>query len=464
MFSETIENSKKEQILLVMKLSFPAIMAEIGSILMQYIDAGMVGSLGAKATASIGLIAPTTWLMGGLGIAMGCGYSVQIAHLVGAKELSQARRCLRQAFKMVGIFSLILASVGIAIQSHLPNWLHGSEEICENASLYFLIYSCTIPISQMRYLSSSCLQCSGDMRTPSILNTCLSFLDIFFNFICIFPSLTFLRITIPGLGLGVLGAALGTLLSEMVICLAMLYALCIKSKILSLKHKESWKLQKEVVSNAFHITLPLAFERVVMCGAQITVTRIIAPLGTVSVAANSLGVTAESVCYMPAFGIASAGTTLVGQSLGAKRLDLARKLGRMTLLLGVSFTIFTAILMFVSAPWAFELLTQDVQVQQLGVTIIRIEMLAEAFYGAQIVISGILRGAGDTLVPSILNLVSMWCVRIVLSILLVGKYGIVGAWIAMAIELTFRGILFGIRFFREKWLKIPTIVKEQNDV
>ncbi|MBQ0066075.1 MAG: MATE family efflux transporter [Firmicutes bacterium] len=435
-------------------------MAEIGAILMQYIDAGMVGSLGAKATASIGLISSTTWLMGGLGIAMGSGYSVQIAHLVGAKKYDQARRTLRQAFCMVGMFGLFMAAIGIGIHSYLPHWLHGSEEICANSSQYFLIYACTIPIAHMRYLASNCLQCSGDMKTPSILNTCLSFLDILFNCFCIFPSFTVLGYTIPGLGLGVLGAALGTSLSEVVVCFGMLYALCVKSEILALRFKESWKLQKEVVVNALKITLPLAFERIVMCGAQITVTRIIAPLGTVSVAANSLGVTAESVCYMPAFGIASAGTTLIGQSLGAKRLELARKLGRMTLLLGVGFTIFTAVIMYMGAPFAFEMLTPDVQVQQLGTTILRIEMLAEAFYGAQIVISGILRGAGDTLIPSIYNLISMWCVRIVLSVLLVGKYGIVGVWVAMAIELTFRGILFGIRFYRERWLKIPAIIKE----
>lgn len=427
---------------------------------MQYIDAAMVGSLGAKATASIGLIASTTWLMGGLGVAVSCGYSVQIAHLIGAKQFNQARRTLRQAFTMVGLFSIFIALIGIGIHSYLPHWLHGSEEICTNASFYFLIYSCAIPIHHLRYLASSCLQCSGDMKTPSVLNTSLCFLDILFNLFCIFPSVSIFGFTLPSLGLGVLGAALGTALSEGVVCLGMLYALCVRSEVLSLRIKESWKLQKEVVVNALKITLPLAFERFVMCGAQITVTRIVAPLGTVSVAANSLGVTAESVCYMPAFGIASAGTTIIGQSLGAKRLELARKLGRMTLFLGILLTIVTSVLMFVSAPWAFALLTPDVQVQELGVIIIRIEMLAEVFYGAQIVISGILRGAGDTFVPSVFNLVSMWCVRIVLSLLLVKEYGIIGVWAAMAIELTFRGILFGVRFFREKWLKIPSIIKE----
>ena len=112
---------------------------------------------------------------------------------------------------------------------------------------------------------------------------------------------------------------------------------------------------------------------------------------------------------------------------------------------------FTGILMFFFAPYMIGILTPDPEIRVLGTTILRIESFAEPFFGASIVGSGVFRGAGDTLAPSLMCLFSLWCVRVPLSIILVKSYGLKGVWIAMATELTVRGIIFLIRFFRGKW-------------
>lgn len=196
----------------------------------------------------------------------------------------------------------------------------------------------------------------------------------------------------------------------------------------------------------------MAFEHGILSGAQIISTKIVSPLGTVSVAANSLAVTAESLCYMPGYGIASAATTLVGQSIGARRREQARGFARLSVLLGVVMMTAAGFLMFFFAPEMFSILTSDEAVRTLGIQVLRIEVFAEPLYACSIVAAGALRGAGDTLVPSVMNLLSMWGIRISMAAFLAPRIGLKGVWIAMCVELCIRGILFLIRLFREKWL------------
>ena len=446
----------------VFRLSIPAILAQITSIAMQYIDTAMVGSLGAEASASIGLVSTTTWLIGGLCISVSTGFSVQVAQLIGANRKEDARNVFRQAIIVALVFGAIISATAISISGHLPIWLGGNAEIQHSASRYFLIYACALPATQLRQLMGSMLQCSGDMKTPSALNILLCVLDVVFNFFLIFPARDFsilgLSFTVPGAGMGVSGAALGTALAEVCAALLMLYAACVRSDKLSLRLGGKCRIQKSCMKTAGKITLPAAFEHTVMCSAYVAATLIIAPLGTVAVAANTLAVTAESFCYMPGYGIGSAATTLVGQSIGAKRDDLARRFARTSVLLGVIMMSCTAVIMFFAAPAIFSILTPSEEVRALGVQVLRIEVFAEPLYAASIVCAGALRGAGDTLVPSILNLISMWGIRISASIILVPYFGLHGVWIAMCGELCVRGILFLIRLFREKWLKKRIII------
>lgn len=457
--------NRNEQLKQVIALSIPAILAQISSIAMQYIDAAMVGSLGAQASASIGLVSTTTWLMNGFCISAATGYSVQAAHLIGAKKDAEAKNVFRQSLITALLVGLILMAIGVAISSRLPIWLGGEAEILQDASSYFFIYACALPAVQVRQLTGSMLQCSGNMRTPSMLNAMMCGFDVIFNWFLIFPPhhIPGLGITLPGANMGVAGAALGTTLAEWVTASLMLYAACVRSPQLQLirqKEQASWRPTRDCSLTAARIALPMAFERTVLSGAQIASTKIVSPLGTISIAANSLAVTAESLCYMPGFGIATAATTLVGQSLGAKNKEQARQFGRLSVGLAVFLMSIMGVLMFFLAPFVFRLLTPDPEVQALGVKVLRIEAFAEPLYAVSIAAAGVMRGAGDTLVPSILNLVSMWGVRITAAALMAPHLGLTGVWIAMCGELCVRGILFLIRLLREKWLENGVLARE----
>ena len=193
-------------------------------------------------------------------------------------------------------------------------------------------------------------------------------------------------------------------------------------------------------------------ENLVFCIAQVVSTIIVAPLGTVAIAANSFGIIVESLCYMPGYGIADAATTLVGQSLGAKRFDLTKRLAYMTVWFGSLVMTIASVIMFILAPLIMAIMTNDINVQELATKVLRIECFAEPMYAVSIVAYGIFVGAKDTLIPALMNLGSIWIVRITLALILAPIWGLTGVWIAMAIELCFRGLIFIFRLYNGAWL------------
>ncbi|MCQ2147197.1 MAG: MATE family efflux transporter [Bacteroidales bacterium] len=437
----------REQILLTIYLSIPAILAQLSSVLMSYIDTSMVGSLGATPSASVGLISTSTWIFGGFTMAATSGFSVQVAHLIGANDFAKARGVLRKAILSLLIFSAVLTTIGISISGGLPHWLGGGDDICPDSSAYFLIYASFLPFVQMSYLGGSMLQASGNMKVPSILNILMCCMDVVFNYIFIFKC-----------DMGVKGAALGTGVAELITASLMLYFLLIKSKDLNLlQDKGSFLPDKECLKTALGISGPMWLQNLIMHGAQIMSTIIVAPLGNIAIAANSFAITAESFCYMPGYGIEVATTTLVGQSLGASRRRLAKQFSRISISMGAIVMSALAVVMYLTAPLLMGLLSNDPDVIALGARCLHIEAFAETMYGVSMVAYGACVGAGDTLMPSAMNLLSMWVVRIGLALILTPMYGLIGYWIAMCIELNFRGGMFLWRLRGYKWMKLSVI-------
>ena len=416
------------QLRLDWQLSLPAILTQITTIAMQYIDSAMVGALGADASAAIGLVASSTWLFGGVTTAVSAGFSVQVAHRIGAGEDTEARTVVRHGLAAALTLAALLALLGLGICRQLPCWLGGGAEICADASAYFLTFSLMLPFSQLNSLTAGFLQCAGDMVTPSVLNAVMCGLDVVCN-----------ALLIPHFG--VLGAGMGTALACALVSLAMGWCCCVRNAQLRLRRGEAHAFRPEILKKAFRIGAPVAVQEIAMNGAMVASTMILAPLGAAAIAANSFAVTAESLCYMPGYGVGSAATTLVGRSVGAGDAVQARRYGNICTALGGALMGCTGLLMMIFCPFVFRLLTPVAEVRTLAAQALRIGLLAEPLFGVSIAAAGALRGAGDTLVPSLLNLGSIWIVRLGLSLLLVGKLGLRGMWIAMAIELCVRGTL-----------------------
>ena len=452
------EMSGSQKLNLIVQLSIPSILAQLTTIMMFYIDASMVGSLGAKASASIGIVESTTWLFGGLTSAAALGFSVQAAHFIGANDFKKARQVFRQGLMATALVTVILTSICVAIAGPLPHWLGGGEDICGDATSYFTIYCLSLPVYQIGILSSSMLKSSGNMRVPSVMSILMCLLDVVFNFFLIYETrpATVLGVdmTIPGAGMGVPGAALGTALAYIVTGCMLIWFATVKSPELSLRN-EKWTFAPmwNYLRNAAKVSLPMGAQYMMMSGAQIVSTMIVAPLGNIAIAANTLAITAESLCYMPGYGIGDAATTLVGQSIGAGRRSLARSFAYRTVFLGMGVMAFMGMVMYIFAPEMIGVMTPDEQVRLIGSQSLRIEAFAEPMFAAAIVAYSVCLGAGDTLIPATMNLASMWLVRLTLAAHLAPTYGLRGVWMAMAIELTLRGTIFLIRLFSGKWLK-----------
>lgn len=453
--------SARQQAVLVFQLSLPAMLAQIANILMFFIDAAMVGHLGSNEAASIGLVETTLWLFGGLTGAVATGFYVQVAHRIGAKDDYHARGVMRGGYTTALLFSSALGLAGVLLSGVLPVWLGGGEEIRKGASTYFMLFSCFVPFMMLNQLSAGVLRCAGDIRTPSIMEAMLGLLDVILNFLLIFPTRTLsvagLSFTMPGAGLGVAGAALGTGLAYVIIALAMMGLIFRREGPLRIVG-DRWNGWRGfipywgTVRTALTIGIPIGVQHTLMSCAQIFVTVIVAPLGAFAIAANSFAVTAESICYMPGYGISDAATTLVGQSVGARRNGMARRLAGVSVVMAMSIMGVMGIVLFFGADAVMAIMTPQQEIIDLGASALRIEAFAEPMFGAAIVCHGAFVGAGSTKVAAMMNLLSMWGVRITLALLLVGSMGLNGVWTAMAIELSFRGTIFLLRLRTRRWL------------
>ena len=245
------EMSTREKLNLIVELSIPSMLAQISMVMMFFIDAAMVGHLGSAASASIGLIESTLWLVGSVMSAAAVGFAVQVSHFIGASDFVRARQVFRHALVFGIVFSVIIALAGVAVHKPLPFWLKGGADIAPMASSYFLVFSVTVPFMMAYHLMADMLKSSGDMRTPSFLSIMMCVCDVAFNYLFIYI-----------LHLGVTGAALGTLCAYVMTVVPMTRQAVWKNRILALNldtTKFVWVWS--YIRNAMKISLPIAMLR-----------------------------------------------------------------------------------------------------------------------------------------------------------------------------------------------------------
>lgn len=426
------ELSAADQRRLILSLSWPAILAQISVTIMQLIDAGMAGRLGVNASAAIGLVASSTWLINGICSGAVYGFSVQTAQALGARENALARSLCRMGLVICLGFGLAIGALGAALSGWIPAWMQADEAIAADASAYLCVFCLSLPFVLLNSWAVQMLQATGDTKLPGLAQVVMCFLDVAFNYLFTFVF-----------GLGVLGLALGTAAAEVCCSLLLTVQTLCKNPALGGSMRFHWK--KACLKRALKIGAPISAEQLISGSSYVMFTRIVSSLGPLSIAANSFAITAESLCYMPGYGCGSAATAIVGQCTGAGREQLNHEISNRILRIGVLMMSAAGVVMFVCAPLLMAILTPDLQVQALGVKMLRMEAFAEPMYGLSIVATAILRGKGDTFWPAVLSFATIWCIRIPLAAAFVSPLGLTGAWLAMNIELNCRGLLFWLR-------------------
>ena len=442
----------------VMFLAWPAIVEQIMITAVQYVDTAMVGSLGATATAAVGLTASTTWLFGGIFSAAAVGFSVQVAQHLGAGENDVAKKVAAQSLRFVVLFGIIIAALGLGLSFPLPFWLGAEGGVARLAGQYFRIMAAGMPLTLGVTVASAVLRCAGDAKSPMVLNTAMNVINMVLNFFLIYPtrqiSIFGGSFRMIGAGLGVSGAAIASITATGIVLVIFLASMFFKNTPIRLSRSVDSRFDKITLLTAWKLGVPVALERGTRCMAQILITGIITRIGTVAVAANHLAVTAESLSYAPAYGVSAAATALVGQAIGAGRKDHAKQFAYITTYISMALMTVGGVLLFVLAEPLIRLFSSDPAVIAEGAVVLRIVAFAEPLFGASINISGALRGAGDAKGPFIMSLITMWGVRVTLSFVVASTMGLTGVWLAMAAELIVRGIVFLVRLYRGKWLHI----------
>lgn len=440
----------------VLILAVPSILENIMITLVSMVDTAMVGSLGKEATAAVAINASPSWLINSISMAISVGATVMIARCWGGEDYEGAGRYVRQSLVLSLLLGVTLTIGTFLLAPFIPIWMGAEAAIHAEAMAYMRIISLGFIPNYLGVILFGALRGSGDTRTPMVITIAVNLINVVGNFLLIYPSRTILGgLPMWGAGLGVQGAAISTAFSTALSGIIMLLLLARRKDALRLTAKSSYRLHKREVLNILRIGLPAAAERVAINLGNILYTSIVSSLGTAALSAHHLAITAEGICYNPVFGFSVAATTMVGQSLGAGKEKDAAYYGRINILLGIGVMTVLGALMFLFAPWMIGLFTPDPEVVELGAMALRIIAFAEPFFGMAIVASGALRGAGDTIVPLWIGIAGMWGVRVALAIVLVRwmDLGLVGAWIAMAVDLALRGSLTLIRFLSGGWKK-----------
>lgn len=450
----------KKSLKILFALAWPAIAEQFLLTMVSYIDTAMVGALGAGATASIAINASTTWLINGVLTAIGVGFSVQVAFYVGAKDTDMVKRILRQAIITVVLFGLLMTGIGLLISGSLPRWMGAEPEILKDATAYIRIYMMSLLFQCASGVFFAILRCMGDTKTPMLLNTMTNVLNVILNFFFIFPTRNVnifgYSCTIWGADWGVTGAALASTIAMTITGVSLMLLVFIRKGPYRISIRDSFKPSPEIMRRVISLSVPVMLERVIISGGQVYMTRLISSLGTVALAANHVAVTAEAISYMPATGLAYAATTLVGQSLGAKDEKKAQYYGKLSGWSGFFISGLMGAVLFVGAVPLASIFSDNREVIQMAAVMLRIVSISEPLFGISIVLSGALRGGGDTRYPFYVSLICMLGLRGVLApiFIFVMHMNLEAIWIAMVIDLYARGILCALRFRSGQWKKM----------
>ncbi len=445
----------------IWSLSWPVILDQSFNTLISFVDTAMVGSLGAIATAAVAVNASSIWLINGIIYSFGTAYAVLIARHIGANQQDGIKRSLHQAFLAIVLLSIVVTVLMSFIARHLAVWLGVEQKVIKDAIVYLSIIALSYPFLITFIFLSSIIRSSGDTKTPLISGIFTNIFNVVGNFILIFPSRTIeifgKEIHIYGADMGVKGAAIATLISHIISATILFIVILKKDSVIRINLKEIiWKFDKTITSQIFKIGTPMALERITLSSGQIVLTSLVAHLGTASLASHHLAITAESISFMPVSGFSVAAATLVAQSLGAMKKDMAKDFAKRILSFGIALMSATGLLLYVAAPQLMSLFTKDQTVISLGASVLRIEAFAQPFFAMSIIISGILRGAGDTKWPFINSVIGMWVVRLLPAYIFITFFNgdLVVAWSCMVADLFVRGLLNFYRYKKGQWVDV----------
>ena len=358
---------------MIWALAWPTMLEQLMSTAVQYVDAAMVGRLGAQATAAVGATTTVSWLIGSTVSALGIGFLSFIAQAYGADDRARAARTSSQAVLAVLFSGTLFTVIPLLLSRRVPVWMHAAPEIQQVASQYFAILYMPMLARAASTIFGTALRATGDSKTPMRAGLAMNLVNVVLNFLLIYESRTVralgLSIWLPGAGMGVIGAAIASAVSYAVGGVWITCALW-KHPVIS-PRGQRLRPDWEVLRPCLKVALPSALQRFGTSFGYVAFASMINALGTIPLAAHSIANTVESAFYIPGYGMQTAAATLIGNALGARDERLMRRLARMLVGIEMVLMVVSGGLLFIFAPGMMSLFTIDAAVIALGATVLR---------------------------------------------------------------------------------------------
>lgn len=445
----TLKLDEKRLPLTVFSLAWPVVLQEATWVILSLVIMVFIGHLGPAAITAVGL-SETIVNLPAMAIAgLVAGVTAIVARHVGAREPEQANNTVRQSMLVVFILGISLAIVLWFSADQLLWVFRASPEVIELGRDYIRANApATISIFVM-YCSAAILRAMGDTKTPMIVMIIVEVIGVSLSYVLI-----------NGFGgaptLGVLGAGIARAVSSTVGALILLPILIKGRGSVKYDLRTALVFDWTEMKRILHVGMPALGDQLAMQGAMNIYTIILSSLGTTVYAAHVLAMRIENFAFMPSFGFGIAASILVGQSLGAKKPDLAKRSGYLSQRYCVVAMVCLGLVTFIFARQLIGLFTDDPEVMRVGALGLRIWALAMPGMATNQTFAGGLRGAGDTRWVFLLNAVGMWTMRVGVGALMVFLFhlGAPGAWIGAVLDHSIRAILMWRRFAGGKWQSI----------
>lgn len=449
------KNYDKTILMTILALAWPTVLEQFLQTIVQYIDTAMVGQLGARATAAIGISTSVNWLINSPLSAAGVGLTAYIAKSIGAKQYENAKKASVQAIFLTLGLGIFIGILTLSISPFLPNWLGAETSIQKEAATYFAIICMPMLFRASIILFGAVLRAAGDTKTPMRVNVTMNLINIILNYIFIYNTRTIkissFIFTIWGAGLGTVGAGLGTAISYIIGGLYMIIV-WYRTPVISPAH-ESIHINKQILHSCVKVGFPVALERTFSCLGHVVFTSLVANLGTIAFAAHTIALTAEEAFYIPGYGMQAAAATLSGNAVGASDNARLKNITRTLLWLIVLIMVVSGSLLFLNASFIMSIFTKDSDVIHLGTTVLKMVAISEPVFGIAVILEGIFNGVGDTLIPFIISLSCMWGIRILPTYLCIHFWNatLPTVWCCMIANNVCQGCIMFFRYKRGNW-------------
>lgn len=429
-------------------LAWPVMAEMFLQTLAQMVDMAMVGRLGQAAIAAVGLSFRPLFVGQAIFLGLGVATTAMVARFIGAQDREQATIAAEQSMLTTSILALALALFGFFFARQITLFMGAGPDVVDLGVSYLRGFSPGIFFLMLATIMTAALRASGDTRTPFYTGAISNVINVFGNYVLIFGHFGF-----PAMG--VYGAAIATSFSRVVMA-AILFGSLLRGKSgLHLRIKGFTYLDWDIIIRLFRIGIPAALERLVQSVSMMLHLKILSALGTTAIAISTISSNVEQLSFMPSIGFSVAASTLVGQSLGAKRPDEAEHNGWGAMRLSAMFMGSMGILFLLFPGLFMRIYTSDPQVIVPGIAILRVVGITQLPQAIAFVASGILRGAGDT--KTVLNnsFIGNIILRLGLSYLfvIVLGWGLWSAYVAILIDWLVRGVLLSYWVAQGRWKK-----------